>query len=210
MTPGRNDITDLHTRRQPIGRRDVTQLAKLPSRRSSGEAGGRVLYLPLTGLIVVPHLQLAGMWDCLVLADPTGARQPGSTYCVADLEIETALPVPLGNPLGDLGADEFAALWLTRLWARVRGGYTYAVARVLAEDLRPRGNRTIVWDEPARRRTMTSAHVLAPGLRRLIDGLIRDGLLRPLPAGNAADPPIYRLTLPDQRWTEPPSYDTRM
>ncbi len=210
MTPGRNDITDLHTWRRPTGRKDMTQLAKLPSYRSTGEAGGRALYLPLTGLIVVPHHQLAGVWDCLVLADPTGVHQPGVTHRVADLEIETALPVPLGNPLADLDANEFAAVWLTRVWARARGGHLYAVARVLAEDLRPRSGRTIVWDQTAQRRTITGAHVQPPGLRRLLDTLIRDRLLSPLHGGTASDPPIYRLTLPDQQWTEPPSYDTRM
>lgn len=210
MSPGRNDITDLHTWRRPTGRKETNYLAKLPSNRTSGEAGGQVLYLLLTGLIVVPHQQLAGVWDCLVLADSTGVHPPGATHRVADLEIETALPVPLGNPLADLGANEFAAVWLTRVWARARGGHLYAVARVIAEDLRPRGGRTVVWDQAAQRHTVTNARVLPPGLRRLIDTLLRDRLLSQISVGGAAEPPTYRLTLPDQRWTEPPTYDTRM
>jgi hypothetical protein len=175
----------------------IDYLRRLPPHRHSSQAAGRVLYLPLTGAVVVPHHQIAGGWYCLVLSDPTGAHRPGDTCRRADLEVETALPVTLADPLCALPPDEFAAVWLTRIWGHTKGGTLFALCRALA-DLRRCGTRTITIDHSARARVVVAAHVLPPGLHLLVEALTRDGFLT-----HTGEASTYRLTLPDQQHAHP-------
>jgi hypothetical protein len=155
----------------------IGYLTRLPPHRAGTQAAGQLLYLPLSGAVVVPYRQVAAGWDTVVVADPSGTHRPGTTWRLADLEIETALTVPMADPLAALPADEYAAVWLTRVWGHSPGGNLWAVARVLAEELRPCGHLTVILDDSARRRLTLAARVIPPGLGQLIDRLTRDGYL---------------------------------
>lgn len=181
----------------------VGYLTRLPPRRTGAQAAGRLLYLPLSGTVVVAYRQVAGGWDCVVVADPTGAHRPGDTYRRADLEIETALAATFADPLATLPPDEFAKVWLARIWGHSPGGNLFAVARVLAEELRASGTLTVILDDPARRRLMLAARVVPPGLHQLVSNLTRARYL-----SHTADH-TYQLTLPDQPATHHPDETAR-
>jgi hypothetical protein len=187
MTTQRHDAT------RPHGFALIGYLTRLPPRRTGPQAAGQVLYLPLSGTIVLPFQQVIGGWDTIVVADPAGGHRPGDTCRRAELEIETALTVPVADPLAALSPDEHAAVWLTRLWGHSPGGNLWAVARILAEELRPSGTRTVILDDPARRRLMVAARVVPPGLWQLIGHLTRHGYLSHTTDGT------YRFTLPHQQ-----------
>jgi hypothetical protein len=201
MTPRTSDHT-VGPHMWPRNSALIDYLRRLPPHRHSSHAAGQVLYLPLTGDVVVPHHQIAGGWYCLVLSNPTGAHRRGDICRRADLEIETALPVALADPVAALPPDDFAAVWLTRIWGRTKGGTLFALCRVLAEQLRRCGTRTLTIDQTARRRVVVAARVLPPGLHLLVEALTRDGFLT-----HTGEASTYQLTLPDQQRAHPPTSD---
>ena len=78
-------------------------LALLPRRRHPSSARGLVLFLPRTGVIVVPHSRQFSGWTVTVVGGSSGTYRPGGyDLFVGDREITTAIKVGVDNaPLVD-------------------------------------------------------------------------------------------------------------
>lgn len=185
--------TDLPARRSRRGV-DAQRRPDLPVRRPTASAAGLILLLPLSGAVVVPLTRQNEGWVCAVITDPTGTHRPGHTTPLPDGDVQTALQVDLTDPTGSLDGDEFAALWLTRLWGHTRGGLRFQAGTALARQIRHPGTRTVTIDPVARRRLAVATHLRLPGVDRLLDHLTRDGYLALTP--HTADQSTRQLTLP--------------
>lgn len=70
------------------------QLSKLPKRRHSYQAEGKILFFTRTKLVMVPsHFTLRG-WYCVVVDNGTYSVDKYNQF-VSDLEIETALEITI-------------------------------------------------------------------------------------------------------------------
>jgi hypothetical protein len=69
-------------------------VAALPKRRWGHEAKGRALYMPRTGMVLVPsEMRSGGWWACVVMIGDDTYRPDGYSLAVGDDEIETAIDV---------------------------------------------------------------------------------------------------------------------
>jgi hypothetical protein len=82
-----------------VGDSTLSYCARLPRRRFSHEAKGKLLLFPRTGHVMVPHdYQRGGSWVCVVVRGDETYPPNGHSLYVCASEIETALEVPLGAP----------------------------------------------------------------------------------------------------------------
>lgn len=81
------------------GESAATYCSRLPKRRHSHGAKGKILLLPRTGMVVVPFEQHSGGWNVVVIrADRKGVYQPdGYSLSVGADEIETAIEQRLAD-----------------------------------------------------------------------------------------------------------------
>lgn len=86
-------------------------VATLPKRRWSHEAKGRALYMPRTGMVLVPfEMTSDGGWTCVVMIGTDTYRPDGYSLAVGNDEIETAIDVTglLRDALAGVCLEDFA------------------------------------------------------------------------------------------------------
>ncbi|WP_203704333.1 hypothetical protein [Asanoa iriomotensis] len=151
-----------------------------------------MLYVAVSGAVVVVLHPVTTGWACAVITDPSHTHRPGAIADLPDRDVESAVAVELVDPTSSLPADAFARVWLGRVWGETRGGRLFPVARVLVEQVRESGTRTVLLDAAARRRLATVAYLRPQGLDNILARLQRNSFLTP-----ATGPPdLYVLTLP--------------
>lgn len=70
-----------------------------PKLRYSHESQGKILLLPKTNLVVVPHEQCRGGWYVTVVRGNETYKPGGHNLYISDVEIESALEYSLGELL---------------------------------------------------------------------------------------------------------------
>jgi hypothetical protein len=96
----------------------------------------------------------------------------------------------------------FVQVWQDRVRTTFRGPLIHHAARILANDLRQTGTRSVDLDPDAVRRLLLGLHLLRPpALRRLLARLTEAGLLSQTRAADGGHWGSYHLTLPA---TSPP------
>jgi hypothetical protein len=124
--------------------------------------------------VVLPQTRDRGGWRCEIVAAPPQARTAtGRRVWLSDEQVE-ALP---GALLVGEDAELFALLWQVRVRQRFHAGPVPAVGRVLAEQLRPTGARTVVLDPVRLRRLCIAANLRPPGARHGLARLAQAGML---------------------------------
>jgi hypothetical protein len=163
-----------------------------PRPRDESDPRHRVLYLPDAHLIVTVECRTHNGWHCGVIARHGRDHSPGH-LTLTDSDIAQADTTLAADPVHD--PDMYALLWQARVRQRWLGGHMRAVARVIAEHLRPPGTLTVDIDQAAATRLVTAARLRVPGLRQLLARLTDAGML-------ALDPPgldgwgTYTLCIP--------------
>lgn len=71
--------------------------AMLPHRRSADTAGGLLLFIPRTGLTVVPMTRSSNGWTVAVVEGNESFQPGGYNLRLANVEIETAIERNLGE-----------------------------------------------------------------------------------------------------------------
>lgn len=167
-----------------------------PGVPSPDRRGGRVLYLPLRAQLVVAveHDTRTHTWRCVRVTHDPG--QPGAEQLtVPDAEIEGAITVPLGYPVGD---DAYAAVWQGCVHARWPTGHRHVFADHLITAARRPGTVIVELDRHAIYRLTLTIGTTGAALRRLLEGFVAGGLLAPLDADHVDNDGwgIYVLTMP--------------
>jgi len=147
-----------------------------PRPRDDRDPRSRVLYLPDAHLIVTVECRTHDGWHCGVIARQGRDHSPGHLTLTGD-DLAHAHTTLAADPVGD--PDLYALLWQARVRQRWPGGHMQAVARVIAEQLRPPGSLTIDIDQAAATRLVTAARLRVPGLRQLLARLTDAGMLTP-------------------------------
>ena len=161
--------------------------------RDTSNPRNRLLFLPDAQLIVaVECIRAEGGWRCGVIAGNRLARRPGH-LTLTDDDLAHAHTTLAADPIHD--PDLYALVWQARVLQGWLGGHIQAVARVMAESLRPPGTLTIDIDQCAATRLITAARIRVPGLRRILARLTDGGMLR-LDLPNVDGWGSYTLTIP--------------
>lgn len=168
-------------------------LLRLPRQRLSADGAGQPLYLLGWDVVVAPYRRTRPVWQCVVLPSSRGGIT-GATVLCHDLDIETALPVTLSDPVTDLPSATFAAAWQAKALLLRSDRRLATVCHALAEDLREPHSRCVRLSGTATRQLTQRTQVHRTGLRRLLDLLREADLLHP--AGPDSGAGRYILTLP--------------
>jgi hypothetical protein len=142
--------------------------------RDDSDPRSRVLYLSDAHLIVAVECRTHDGWRCAVIARQGHDHGPGHLTLTGDA-LTHAHTTLAADPVHD--PDLYALLWQARVRQRWLGGHIQAVARVIAEHLRPPGTLTVDIDQHAATRLVTTADLRVPGLRQLLTRLTDGGLL---------------------------------
>jgi hypothetical protein len=171
----------------------------MPRQRQSSGAGGQLLYLPATGITVLPYHRTSAGWQCaLLLAVPHGTSELTAT--VTDLEVETAIAVNGVGP--DLSSPAvFRQVWQARFYQYNRRS---AAAEVIADHARD--DRTLTIDTSAQRRLCAVTGLRPIGMNILLNKLVQATLLYQQSSPNDTAGARYTLALPPSPGTAVDNY----
>jgi hypothetical protein len=143
------------------------------------DARGRLFYHDRPEQILCPQTRIEGGWRCEIIAttDRDMRRGPADDRHVSITDDELAvLPTVLSGRL--LTLDGWALVWAARVRQQFGSTPTAAVARVLAEQLRPPGQLRVRLDPVVIRRLGFAASVRRGGLGRIVLRLAQADMLR--------------------------------
>ncbi len=140
---------------------------------------GRLFYQDQPEQILCPQTRIEGGWRCEVIATTDRGVQRGPVderhIRITDDEL-VSLPTVLSGRL--LSLDGWALVWGARVRQQFGNTPTAAVARVLAEQLRPPGQLRVRLDPVVIRRLGLAASVRRGGLGRIVLRLGQANMLR--------------------------------
>ena len=152
------------------------------------QPGGRLLYLPRRAAVVTVGHRRAGGRTCWVVA-VNGPRPRDGRIDLTERQLAGARAHLRAREVQD--PEVFVLLWKTRL-AQRPPGHTERLGRVLADDLRIPGTRTLFLDPATADQLLLRARVLPTALPVALARLVRAGFLDCV----TGPPAVYMFTCP--------------